>query len=116
MALSERDQVVQLIVEKCLLNCQINESKTKVFLDTRAQLSLISKAWLNTHLNELKVSEKEGILDPCDMFRVHRGNHAEIPFVGCVSINFELAGQGDERLQRYGHLLWLLKKLYSSQF
>ena len=43
IAPSERDQVVQLIGEKCLFNCKMNGTKTKVLHDTGAQLSLISR-------------------------------------------------------------------------
>ena len=114
LAASERDQVVQLIGEKCLLNCKMNGIKIKFLLDTRAQVSLIPKAWLNTHLNEHKISKIEEILDPCDKLRVQWGNQAETPFVGWVDITFELTGHGDEESQRLQ--IPLLKKLYSSQF
>ena len=70
LAPSERDEVVQLTGEKCLLDCKMNGIKTKVLLDRGAQVSLISKAWLNTHLNGGKVSKIEKILDPCDELRV----------------------------------------------
>ena len=100
MAPSQRDQVVQLIGEKCLLNCKMDGSKTKVLLDTGAQVSLIPKAWLNTHLNEHKISKIEEILDLYDKLRVKWGNQAEIPFVGWVDITFELTSHGDEESQR----------------
>ena len=70
LAPSERDEVVQLTGEKCLLDCKMNGIKTKVLLDRGAQVSLISKAWLNTHLNGGKVSKIEKILGPCDELRV----------------------------------------------
>ena len=61
LAPSERDQVVQLIAEKCPLNWKMNGIKTKVLFDTKAQVSLISKAWLNALLTEHKVSKIEEI-------------------------------------------------------
>ena len=99
LAPSERDEVVQLTGEKCLLDCKMNGIKIKVLLDRGAQVSLISKAWLNTHLNGGKVSKIEKILDPCDELRVEWGNQAEIPSVGWVKITFELTGHGDEESQ-----------------
>ena len=78
----------------------MNGIKTKVLLDTGAQVSLLSNTWLNTYLNEHKVSKIEEILDPCDKPRVQWGNQAEIPFVGWVDITFELIGHGDEESQR----------------
>ena len=53
LALSDRDQVIELIGEKYLLNRKMNGIKTKVLLDTGAQVLLISKAWLNTHFKEM---------------------------------------------------------------
>ena len=68
-------------------------------LDAGAQASLISNAWLNSHLNEHKVSIEE-ILDSCGQLRVQWGNQAEILFVGWVHITFEYTGHGDEESQR----------------
>ena len=78
----------------------MNGIKTKVLLDTGAQVSLISKAWLNTHLTENKVSKIEEILDPRDKLRVQWGNQAEILFVSWVDITFGLTGHGDEESQQ----------------
>ena len=63
-------------------------------------MSLICKAWLDTHLNQHKVSKMEEILDPCDKLRVQWGNQAEIPLVGWVDNTFELRGHGNEESKR----------------
>ena len=99
LALSERDQVVQLIGEKYFLNFKMNGIKTKVLLDTGALVSLISKAGPNTHSNEHKVSKIEKILDPCDKLSVSGGNQPEILFVDWVDITFELKSHEDEESQ-----------------
>ena len=78
----------------------MNGIKTKVPLDMEVQMSLISQAWFNAHLNEHKVSKKEEILVPCDKLRVRWENQAEIPFVGWVDITFELTDHGDEESQQ----------------
>ena len=63
-------------------------------------MSLICKAWLDTHLNQHKISKMEEILDSCDKLRVQWGNQAEIPLVGWVDITFELRGHGNEESKR----------------
>ena len=74
----------------------MNAIKTKVIFDTGAQVSLISKAWFNNHLNEHKVSKLQEILDPCDKVRVQWRYQAEMPFVGWIYITFELTDYWDE--------------------
>lgn len=92
----ERNQVVQLIGENCIIHCQMNGIKSKVLLDTGEEVSLKSKAWLNTRLNEHKVSKIEKILDPCDKLRIRSENQVEIRFFSWVDITFELTDHGDE--------------------
>ena len=69
------------------------------------------KAWLNTHLNERKVSKIEEILDPCDKLRVQGRNQAEIPFVGWVDLTFKLTGHGGEETQRLQILFLVIEKV-----
>ena len=65
----------------------MNGIKTKVPLDMEVQMSVISKAWFNAHLNKHKVSKKEEILDTCDKLRVRWENQAEIRLsVGWTSL------------------------------
>ena len=82
LPLSEQDQVVQLIGEKCQMACKMNDVVTQVLLGTGAQVSLLSHKWLESNLPRAKILEAGELLDPCDRLRVQLGNHTEISFLG----------------------------------
>ena len=66
---SEHDQVVHLIGEKCQVACKMNDVATQVFLDTGAQVSLLSHKWQESNLPGGKILEVGELLDPCDRLR-----------------------------------------------
>ena len=82
LPLSEQDQVVQLIGEKCQMACKMNDVVIQVLLGTGAQVSLLSHKWLESNLPRAKILEAGELLDPCDRLRVQLGNHTEISFLG----------------------------------
>ena len=77
---SEQDQVVQLIGEKYQVACKLSDVVTYFFLDTGAQVFLLSHKWLESNLPRAKILEVGELLDPCDRLLVQWGNHTEIPF------------------------------------
>ena len=83
LSLSQRglEKVVGLVGEKCLVKCIASKNPTVMLLDTRAQVSIISKSYLMKNYPELTVKP------------LQRGNSTQIPFLGWTSLNTHI---GDE--------------------
>ena len=56
-------KVVGLVGKRCMVHCQLNGQKVHSLWDTGAQVSLISKRWLDEHLPDLPLRNIESLLD-----------------------------------------------------
>ena len=52
---SKKNKVAKLIGQRCLISCNLNKIRTDVLWDTGAQVSIVSKPWLNEHLPDMNV-------------------------------------------------------------
>ena len=93
MSQHEREKVVGLVGEKCLVKCIANKNPTAMLLDSGAQVSIVSKSYLTKNYPELTVKPMKEILENGDSFRVQWGNSTQIPFLGWTSLNVQV---GDE--------------------
>ena len=50
-----RDDMVGLVGEKCTMKCSINGQQSRVLWDTGAQVSLISRQWLDRNLRGIRI-------------------------------------------------------------
>ena len=74
MSQHESEKVVELVGEKCLVKCIANKNPTVMLLDTRVQVSIVSKSYLTKNYLELTVKSLKEILEHSDSFRVQWGN------------------------------------------
>ena len=56
---AEYSKVVGLVGKRCMVHCQLNGQKVHSLWDTGAQVSLISKKWLDEHLPDLPLRNIE---------------------------------------------------------
>ena len=59
---AEYSKVVDLGGKRCMVHCQLNGQKEHSLWDTGAQVSLISKKWLDEHLPDLPLRNIESLL------------------------------------------------------
>ena len=66
----QKAQTANLIGEKCLINCYLDDTKTKLLLETDAQVSIISKDFINKNLKTHQILNVTDILDNADSLKV----------------------------------------------
>ena len=92
-----QSRVASLVGEKCLLNCLLNGQKQTLFrLDSGAQVSMMSKQYVDSHYPDLIIRSMNDILDDCDASRIQWGNTSDIPFCGWVDINVSVPGNNNK--------------------
>ena len=85
---SNRNKLVKLIGEKCEIDGEISNVKTRVLWDTGAMVSLVSLKWLRKYLpNEMIRDVKELINQDLN---VRTANKTALPFLGWVELSFKL--------------------------
>ena len=89
----EREKVVELVGEKCLVKCIANKNPTVMLLDIGAQVSIASKSYLTKNYLELTVKPLKEILEHSDSFRVQWSNSTQIPFLEWTSLNVEAGNE-----------------------
>ena len=82
---------------ECNLYCKLNNYYCKLFLDTGAQVSVISKDWLQKNVSKFKILDLRERLDDGNKSRVQWGNSTNMPFVGWVNLEIQL-GSSDTKL------------------
>lgn len=85
-----------LVGEKCLVKCVLNEREMRVLLDTGAQVSLIDQENLRQISPDTEIKPISDILDDEDSLRVQWGNSNNIPYIGWVDLAVTLCGAQDE--------------------
>ncbi|KAL2097877.1 hypothetical protein ACEWY4_007084 [Coilia grayii] len=92
----KRERVAGLIGSKCLLNCHLSGVEVQVLLDSGAQVSVVSRSWMQEMLPEVEIQSIESLLADHKL-HVTAANGTEIPFEGWVSLLLEIrSGKGGE--------------------
>lgn len=82
-------RLVDLVGEKCMIDCQLNDLYCKFLYDTGAQVSLISSNWLHRHLQNVKIHPVKELLDEHEIvLKIATDN--DIPFKAYVPVRFWL--------------------------
>lgn len=72
-----------------MLTCYLNGVKTDMLLDSGAQVTIVGKDWLETHLPEITVQSLEDLL-PDVPLRITAANGTDVPFEGWAEILMEI--------------------------
>ena len=87
---AEYSKVVGLVGKRCMVHCQLNGQKVHALWDTGAQVSLISKKWLDEHLPDLPLRNIESLLDDGTELDLKTANGSCMPYEGFVVVQFKL--------------------------
>lgn len=85
----QRAKLVDLIGEKCVVDCSFNGVLTQAVWDTGSQVTMISEKWRRAHLPKVTVRNIEELLESNKLFG-KAVNKTEIPFRGWVDVEFQL--------------------------
>lgn len=83
-------KLLNLIGERCLVQCLFDNVAVEALWDTGAQASLINEEWRKTHLPHREVHPIEELLGPGTLIGL-AANQTEIPFLGWIEVEFKLA-------------------------
>lgn len=83
-------KLLNLIGERCLVQCLFDSVAVEALWDTGAQASIINEKWRKTHLPHREVRPIEELLGPGNLIGL-AANQTEIPFLGWVEVEFRLA-------------------------
>ena len=105
MSPKSKAKLANLVGERCVIACQLNEVDTEVLLDTGAQVSLITQNQLRQISPNTEVRNVAELLDEQDSLRVQWGNSSSIPFVGWVELPMSI---GEEEHQIVSNIPFLV--------
>ena len=79
---TDKSDMVGLVGQKCTINCFLNGKKRQLLWDTGAQVSLVSKRWLDRHLHGVKVRDLSEWGTMGTSLKVTSANGSAIPLHG----------------------------------
>lgn len=82
-------QLLDLIGNRCVVQCQFDDVAVEALWDTGAQASLINEEWRKLHLPHHTVRPVEELVGPSTVIGL-AANQTEIPFLGWVEVEFKL--------------------------
>ena len=91
----EHTTVVQLVGRKCMVNCTLNGQQTEALWDTGAQVSIISRDWVQNNLQECTVQPVEKLFGVTQL-DLKAANGTDLPYMGWIDVDFKLAGKNQE--------------------
>lgn len=83
------NRVAKLIGKRCMLTCYLNGVKTDMLLDSGAQVTIVTRSWLQGHLPDVEILLLEDLL-PNDPLRVTAANGTNVPFEGWAELTVEI--------------------------
>ena len=95
---AKNELVARLIGRKALIQCYLNGLAVNALLDTGAQVSMIDRAWKETHLPHLEAKPITELMLEEDELGVYAVNGDLIPFDGWVAVTVNLPGNEDPNL------------------
>jgi transposase InsO family protein len=84
-------KLIKLIGEKPMLHCSLNDNPTMALWDTGAQVSMVSKEWVNEKMPNSEILSVPDFLDGDDI-HLYAANSSTVGFEGVVVMDF---GIGD---------------------
>ena len=86
---NEEMKLVKLIGRKCMVDCFLDGIKSKVLWDTGAQVTIVSKSWIDELFPEKEIKDVSELLGHELFLTV--ANNTRLDFLGYVEIVFKLA-------------------------
>ena len=80
-----------------MVHCQLNGRKVHSLWDTGAQVSLVSKKWLDEQLPELPIRNIETLLDDGTELDLKAANGTSMSYEGWAEVKFKLETLGEDR-------------------
>ena len=87
---NEEIKLVNLVGQKCIVDCFLDGIKSKVLWDTGAEVALISKTWLRENLPEKEIKKVSELLGH-ELF-LKAANNSQLDYLGYTEIVFKLPG------------------------
>ena len=86
--------MANLVGEKCLVNCFLNDRQLEVLWDTGAQVSIMTNDFLNAKFPGVKKRDISELLD--SPLEINAANGTAIPYTGWAELEFRLLSSGKE--------------------
>jgi len=80
--------LVKLMGKQCMVNCYLNDIQTSALWDTGAQVSILSKNWLEQNIPETQIQDLQLLLEIDIDLRAANGT--VIPYEGWIELTFRL--------------------------
>ena len=85
----KKQQLVKLVGESCLVDCELNGHPSVVLWDTGAQLLIVSQRWCEDNIPALQIRQIEKLTDPG--LKLTTANGSLILYLGWIAVDFSLA-------------------------
>ena len=90
----QHTKIVNIVGEKCMINCLLNGIRNEALWDTGVQVSIIPRQWISAHMSGTNVRDISELLCKRNL-TLTAANGTTFPFEGFVEIDFEMStGEG----------------------
>ena len=94
----QKTKIAKLVGEQCTIKCRIEDREFDALWDMGAQVSIVSKEWVDTNLPDKKIQNINELLGV--ELELVAANGTKIPYLGFIEVKFQLAkSEGFEVLQ-----------------
>lgn len=94
----QKGQLTQLIGRKCTITCYLNDYKAEALWDTGAQVSVLSKQFIEQHLPSSTIHSIAELVGSTNL-DLKAVNGTKLPFEGWVEVTFELRNVNNDTTQ-----------------
>ena len=92
----QHDTVVNLVGNRCIVKCLMNDIPTTALWDTGAQVSIISHEWVKENLGDITIKPLKELIG-CTNLELKAANGTSIPYLGWIELSFRLDRSGSDR-------------------
>ena len=79
---------MDVVAERCMVNCQFNGKPVKALWDTGSQVSVISEVFVRQNFPEVQIRDISELLQTDS--KLTAANGSDIPYHGWAEINFQV--------------------------
>ncbi len=90
-----RKKLIQLVGERCMIDCKIHNKEVEGLWDTGAQVSLVSHGWVSSLEGETPEIKSLESLVGVDEIDLRGAGGKKIPYIGYVMMEVKLKGRSD---------------------
>ena len=90
-----RRKLVELVGERCLINCMLQNQEVEGLWDTGAQVSLVCQQWLSSLNDPPEIKSLESLVGPKGVVQLSGAGGKNIPYLGYVTLPVLLKGQNE---------------------